>query len=220
MGVTVATGRWVTDAAFTRMNDQLADARTQLAEEQHKTAMARKQIEHERQLAEQQAAEQVALEQLADRDAALRSNVVLGGTATAAVVGGSTALAFVSPENRHNAQAALSIAGGTLSIAGAMAERNSRARGVLLGAGGGMLLAALIDLIRQSASPKGGLAGITYRRDALPNLRPRDGRAALQRRAGWAGPGRRDHQRRRGLGPVHRRQGGSMSGRKASSARS
>ncbi len=170
MGVTVATGRWVTDAAFTRMNDQLADARTQLAEEQHKTAMARKQVEHERQLAEQQAAQQVALEQLADRDAALRSNVVLGGTATAAVVGGSTALAFVSPENRHTAQAALSIAGGTLSIAGAMAERNSRARGVLLGAGGGMLLAALIDLIRQSASPRGGLAGITCRRDALPNF--------------------------------------------------
>ena len=170
MGVTVAAGRWVTDAAFTRMNDQLADARTQLAEEQHKTAMARKQVEHERQLAEQQAAQQVALEQLADRDAALRSNVVLGGTATAAVVGGSTALAFVSPENRHTAQAALSIAGGTLSIAGAMAERNSRARGVLLGAGGGMLLAALIDLIRQSASPRGGLAGITCRRDALPNF--------------------------------------------------
>ena len=170
MGVTVATGRWVTDAAFTRMNDQLADARTQLAEEQHKTAMARKQAEHERQLAEQQAAGQAALELAADRQAALTSNAVLGGTATAAVVGGSTALAFVSPENRHTAQAVLSIAGGTLSIAGAMAERNSRTRGVLLGAGGGMLLAALIDLIRQSASPRGGLAGITCRRDALPNF--------------------------------------------------
>lgn len=65
----------------------------------------------------------------------------------------------------------MSLAGGALSIAGAMAERNSSARGAMLGVGGGLLLAAVIDLIRQSASRTlGGLAGVTYRGSALPLL--------------------------------------------------
>ena len=153
------------------MTEEAAAAKVQLAEEQHRTAMVRREMEHERQLAEQRAAEQTALAQLAEREAAYSSAVVLGGSATAAVVGGSTALASVAPEDRRTAQAVLSLTGGALSIAGAMADRNSSARGALLGVGGGLLLAAVIDLIRQSASnTRGGLAGVTYRGEALPQL--------------------------------------------------
>ena len=169
--VGVTAGRWVSDAAFARLTEQAAAAKAQIAEEQHRTAMVLQQVEHERQLAAQRAFEQFALERAADREAALDSAVVLGGTATAAVVGGSTALAFIPPEDRRTAQAVLSIAGGALSIAGAMAERSSTTRGALLGVGGGMLLAAVIDLIRQSASAgRGGLGGVTFRGPALPCL--------------------------------------------------
>lgn len=153
------------------MTEEAAAAKVRIAEEQHRTAMVRQEMEHERELAEQRAAEQTALALAADREAAFNSAVVLGGSATAAVVGGSTALAFVAPEDRRTAQAVLSLTGGALSIAGAMADRNSSARGALLGVGGGLLLAAVIDLIRQSASnTRGGLAGVTYRGEALPHL--------------------------------------------------
>ena len=168
---TAATGRWLSDAAFARLNEEAAAAKVRIAEAQHQTALARQEMEYERQLAEQRAAEQTALARVADREAAFNSAVVLGGAATAAVVSGSTALAFVAPEDRRTAQAIMSLAGGALSIAGAMAERNSSARGALIGVGGGMLLAAVIDLIRQSASStRGGLAGVTYRGTALPQL--------------------------------------------------
>ena len=153
------------------MNEEAAAAKAALAEMQHRTAMARQEMEYERRLAEQRTAEQTALARVADREAAFKSAVVLGGTATATVVGGSTALALIAPEHRQTAQAIMSLTGGALSIAGAIAERNSRARGALLGVGGGMLLATVIDLIRQSASnTRGGLAGVTYRGTALPHL--------------------------------------------------
>ena len=170
-GATVATGRWLSDSFFARMTEELAATKLQIAEEQHRTAMIQQEMEYERQHLAQQAAEQAALELAAERAAALKSAVVLGGTATAAVVGGSTALAFVDPEDRRTAQAIMSITGGALSIAGAVADRNSSTRGALIGVGGGLILAAVIDLIRQSASStRGGLAGVTYRGTALPHL--------------------------------------------------
>ena len=152
------------------MTEEAAAAKVRIAEEQHRTAMVRQEMEHEREIAEQRAAEQAALALAADREAAFNRAVVLGGSATSAVVGGSTALALVAPEDRRTAQAVLSLTGGALSIAGAMADRNSSARGALLGIGGGLLLSAAIDLIRQSANTRGGLVGVTYRGEALPHL--------------------------------------------------
>lgn len=163
-GVTVAAGRWFSDAAFARLTEEVAAARVQTAAAEHQTALVRQQMEYEQQLAEQRAAEQTALGRLTERQAALRSTVVLGGTATAAVMGGSTALAFVAPADRRTAQAVMSLAGGAAALAGAMADRNSSTRGALLGAGGGLLLAAVIDLLRQSASKTlGGITGVTCR---------------------------------------------------------
>jgi len=100
-GVTVAAGRWLSDAAFTRLTEEAAAAKVRIAEEQHRTAMVRQEMEHERQLAAQRAAEQTALARVADSEAAFSSAVVLGGSATAAVVSGSTALTFVAPEDRR-----------------------------------------------------------------------------------------------------------------------
>lgn len=164
-------GRWVSDAAFSRMTEQqaLANLRTTVA--QQETALVRQQNEYEQQLAEQRAAQQAALERATASEAAFSSAVVLGGTATVAVAGASTALAFVAPEDRRTAQAVMSIAGGAAAIAGAIADRNSTARGALIGIGGGLVLTALIDLLRQSASAsRGGIGGVRCRQDAAFNL--------------------------------------------------
>lgn len=164
-------GRWVSDTAFSRMTEQqaLANLRTTVA--QQETALVRQQNEYEQQLAEQRAAQQAALERATASEAAYSSAVVLGGTATVAVAGASTALAFVAPEERRTAQAVMSIAGGAAAIAGAMADRTSTARGALIGIGGGLVLTALIDLLRQSASAsRGGIGGVRCRQDAAFNL--------------------------------------------------
>ena len=147
----------------------LANLRTTVA--QQETALVRQQNEYEQQLAEQRAAQQAALERATASEAAFSSAVVLGGTATVAVAGASTALAFVAPEDRRTAQAVMSIAGGAAAIAGAMADRNSTARGALIGIGGGLVLTALIDLLRQSASAsRGGIAGVRCCQDAALNM--------------------------------------------------
>jgi len=164
-------GRWVSDTAFSRMTEQqaLANLRTTVA--QQETALVRQQNEYEQQLAEQRAAQQAALERATSSEAAFSSAVVLGGTATVAVAGASTALAFVAPEDRRTAQAVMSIAGGAAAIAGAMADRNSTARGALIGIGGGLVLTALIDLLRQSASAsRGGIGGVRCCQDAALNM--------------------------------------------------
>lgn len=164
-------GRWVSDTAFSRMTEQqaLANLRTTVA--QQETALVRQQNAYEQQLAEHRAAQQAALERATTSEAAYSSAVVLGGTATVAVAGASTALAFVAPEDRRTAQAVMSIAGGAAAIAGAMADRNSTARGALIGIGGGLVLTALIDLLRQSASAsRGGIGGVRSRQDAAFNL--------------------------------------------------
>ena len=164
-------GRWVSDTAFSRMTEQqaLANLRTTVA--QQETALVRQQNEYEQQLAEQRAAQQAALERATTSEAAFSSAVVLGGTATVAVAGASTALAFIAPEDRRTAQAVMSIAGGAAAIAGAMADRNSTARGALIGIGGGLVLTALIDLLRQTASAnRGGIGGVRCRQDAAFNL--------------------------------------------------
>lgn len=169
--VKTEAGRWVSDTAFSRMTEQqaLANLRTTVA--QQETALVRQQNEYEQQLAEQRAAQQAALERATASEAAFSSAVVLGGTATVAVAGASTALAFVAPEDRRTAQAVMSIAGGAAAIAGAMADRNSTARGALIGIGGGLVLTALIDLLRQSASAsRGGIGGVRCRQDAAFNL--------------------------------------------------
>ena len=147
----------------------LANLRTTVA--QQETALVRQQNEYEQQLAEQRAAQQAALERATSSEAAFSSAVVLGGTATVAVAGASTALAFVAPEDRRTAQAVMSIAGGAAAIAGAMADRNSTARGALIGIGGGLVLTALIDLLRQSASAsRGGIGGVRCCQDAALNM--------------------------------------------------
>lgn len=164
-------GRWVSDTAFSRMTEQqaLANLRTTVA--QQETALVRQQNEYEQQLAEQRAAQQAALERATASEAAFSSAVVLGGTATVAVAGASTALAFVAPEDRRTAQAVMSIAGGAAAIAGAMADRNSTARGALIGIGGGLVVTALIDLLRQTASAsRGGIGGVRCRQDAAFNM--------------------------------------------------
>ena len=52
-----------------------------------------------------------------------------------------------------------------------MADRNSTARGALIGIGGGLVLTALIDLLRQTASAnRGGIGGVRCRQDAAFNL--------------------------------------------------
>jgi DNA-binding XRE family transcriptional regulator len=164
-------GRWVSDTAFSRMTEQQALAKLQATVAQQETALVRQQYDYEQQLAEHRAAQQAALERATVSEAAFSSAVVLGGTATVAVAGASTALAFVAPEDRRTAQAVMSIAGGAAAIAGAMADRNSTARGALIGIGGGLVLTALIDLLRQSASAsRGGIAGVRCCQDAALNM--------------------------------------------------
>lgn len=49
-GATVAAGRWLSDAAFARLTEEAAAAKVRIAEEQHRTAMVRQEMEHARQL--------------------------------------------------------------------------------------------------------------------------------------------------------------------------
>jgi transcriptional regulator with XRE-family HTH domain len=163
--------RWVSETAFSRTPAQQALANLRATVAQQETALVRQQNEYEQQLAEWRAAQQTALARATASEAAFSSAVVLGGTATVAVAGASTALAFVAPEDRRTAQAVMSIAGGAAAIAGALAERNSSARGALIGLGGGLVLTALIDLLRQSASAsRGAVSGVRCCQDAALNL--------------------------------------------------
>jgi transcriptional regulator with XRE-family HTH domain len=100
-------GRWVSDTAFSRTTEQQALANLRRTVAQQETALVRQRDEYEQQLAEQRAAQHAALARATASEAAFSSAVVLGGTATVAVAGASTALAFVAPEDRRTAQAVM-----------------------------------------------------------------------------------------------------------------
>lgn len=89
--------------------------------------------------------------------------MVFGGTAVAAAVASTTALALQTPENRQTAQAVLGLGGGALAIAGALSQPGSTARNVCLGLGITAVGIAAADFLSQLFSEPPGAIGVTVR---------------------------------------------------------
>lgn len=89
--------------------------------------------------------------------------MLLGGSAVAAAVASTTALALQTPENRQATQAILGFGGGALALAGALSQPGSATRNVCLGLGITAVGIAAVDFISQMFSEPPGVIGVAVR---------------------------------------------------------